>query len=241
MILYEGPSELDGAPIVAVATVGSRNPKTGDMVQVWIMRADVAPHEAVKDGRDVSICGMCPQRHYLGGACYVTPFQAPLSVWKRYAAGGYADPAWLRRVERAIETTPVRLGAYGDPAAVPFHVWEALLARGCGRWTGYTHQWRTCPEAYRGIVMASCDSVAEAGEARARGWRYFLVTSGSVEASWLPMRTIECPSDARGMSCERCGACDGTRADSREVRAASVAIQVHGARARRFPQLQVLQ
>lgn len=240
MILYEGPSELDGAPIVAIATIGSRNPKTGDMVQVWILRSDVAPHVAVAKGLDASICGDCPQRHFLGGACYVTPFQAPLSVYKRYAAGGYDRPAWIRRVTRALARDAIRLGAYGDPAAVPFHVWESLIGDGSKRWTGYTHAWRTCAEEYRGILMASCDSPAEAIEARAMGWRYFLVTVGEVAGGALPDRTIECPSDARGLTCEECSACDGTRAGSREAGAVSIAIQVHGARAKRFPALQVL-
>lgn len=240
MILYEGPSALDGAPIVAVATVGSRNPKTGDMVQVWIMRSDVAPHVATATGDDASVCGDCPQRHYLGGSCYVTPFQAPLSVWKRYKAGGYADEAWIKRVARALVTTPIRLGAYGDPCAVPLSVWESLIAQGCGKYSGYTHQWRTCAEGYRGVLMASCDNVREAAEARRLGWRYFLVVTTPVAATWLPSRTVECLSDAQGTSCEECGICDGTRADSRNVLAASVAIQVHGARAKRFPSLAVL-
>ena len=65
VILYEGPSVIDGAPIVAIATglkSPSSNDKTGTMVQVWILRADVAPHEAQKTGADESICGNCPMR-----------------------------------------------------------------------------------------------------------------------------------------------------------------------------------
>lgn len=46
MIIYRGPSLLDGAPIVAIATGldgKHRNSKTGNMVQTWIMRDDIAP------------------------------------------------------------------------------------------------------------------------------------------------------------------------------------------------------
>jgi hypothetical protein len=32
-ILYEGPSVLDGAPIMCIATFGTKNRKTGAMVQ----------------------------------------------------------------------------------------------------------------------------------------------------------------------------------------------------------------
>jgi len=63
--LWRGASRLDGAPIVAIATglaAPSSNPKTGPMVQTWILRADVAPHEAQRDGRDASVCGDCPLR-----------------------------------------------------------------------------------------------------------------------------------------------------------------------------------
>lgn len=67
-ILYEGPSVLDGAPIVAVLTGlkdKSKNPKTGPMLQVWIMRSDIAPHLAQQSGQDDSVCGDCPLRPLL--------------------------------------------------------------------------------------------------------------------------------------------------------------------------------
>ena len=61
-VVYQGPSLLDGAPIVAIATVSSRNVKTGPMVSLWIMRSDVDPVAALHTGDDVSICGLCPHR-----------------------------------------------------------------------------------------------------------------------------------------------------------------------------------
>lgn len=51
IILYRGPSMLDGSPIVCIATgiegKASRNGKAGEMVQTWILREDIAPHEAI--------------------------------------------------------------------------------------------------------------------------------------------------------------------------------------------------
>ena len=79
-ILYEGASVLDGAPIVVIATMRTDNPKTGAMVQTWIIRSDIDPMAASKEGLDSSVCGNCPLRHSLGGACYVTIFQAPLAI-----------------------------------------------------------------------------------------------------------------------------------------------------------------
>ena len=59
-IIYKGPSLLDGAPIVVIATYSNRNTKTGHVVQTYILRADINPLEASKTGADVSICGNCP-------------------------------------------------------------------------------------------------------------------------------------------------------------------------------------
>ena len=89
VVLYEGPSRIDGAPIVAIAcriTDASNNEKTGAMVQTFIMRRDIAPHEALKTGDDSSVCGDCPLRPINKGAtrCYVRVYQAPLSVWNAY-------------------------------------------------------------------------------------------------------------------------------------------------------------
>ena len=86
-VIYEGQSLLDGAPIVAIALTGSSNPKTGDMVQTYILRQDVRPAEALRTGQDASICGDCKHRPLLGGACYVVVAQGPTVVWKGYKAG----------------------------------------------------------------------------------------------------------------------------------------------------------
>jgi hypothetical protein len=38
LVLWEGPSRLDGSPIVAIATFRTDNRKTGPMIQTWIIR-----------------------------------------------------------------------------------------------------------------------------------------------------------------------------------------------------------
>ena len=118
MIIYEGPSVLDGSPIIAIATRGTKNSKTGDMVQVWILCADIAPHHAIKTGADSSVCGNCVHRRGTGGDCYVMPFQAPRAVWTKFMNHGYEDyePGDLTGEK-------IRFGAYGDPAAVPIAAW----------------------------------------------------------------------------------------------------------------------
>ena len=217
-ILYEGPSLLDGAPIVAIATHESANDKTGDMVQTWILRQDVTPLAAVKSGADVSVCGQCPHRGpraFFGHprrTCYVNVGQAPQGVWKAWVRGVYRHgplPAWK----------PVRVGSYGDPAAVPFEVWEPLLSPDAPRRTGYTHQWRAADERLRSLVMASCDSPSEAIDAARAGWRTFLVRAADYVESLdpAPIRSLECLSESKGLECAACAACDG--ADARSTRA----------------------
>lgn len=232
MILYEGPSRLDNNPIVAIATINSKNSKTGDMIQIWILRSDIPPHEAVKIGHDYSICGDCPQRHYLGGGCYVIPYQAPLSVYRAYKRGRYSTEANMSALETAFANgTPIRVGAYGDPGAVPTAIWRDLLRDYGGNWTGYTHQWRRRP-SLRSLFMASVDSSAEARDATRRGWRYF---RGATADDYQPgalrlpvVREIECAADSRGVTCADCRLCNGARDGDRR---ASIAIEVHGARA----------
>jgi hypothetical protein len=121
MILYEGPSLLNGEPIVAIATglaSPSTNRKTGPMIQTWILVQDEAPHLAVKSGNDSAVCGDCPAR---GKWCYVTTFQGPRSIWETWKRGGY-PPSDLDE----LKGKAVRFGAYGDPAAVPFEVWDEI-------------------------------------------------------------------------------------------------------------------
>ena len=75
VVVYEGPSELNGAPIVAIITglvTPSTNTKTGPMAQLWILDATTEPHVAVKTGEDESVCGDCPARNKW---CYVTTFK----------------------------------------------------------------------------------------------------------------------------------------------------------------------
>jgi hypothetical protein len=234
IVLYEGPSMLDGAPIVVIATnieKASRNEKTGNMVQTWILRSDLSPVEAVKSGQDASICGACQHRgegNGKGRSCYVNVFQAPLNIWKTWDRDSYPKALSLDDARKAGKGRMVRLGAYGDPAAVPSEIWEALTAEAKG-WTGYTHQWRD-PVAsdLRRFCMASADSAEERQEAKDAGWRTFRVRS-DVEA--LGKREIACPASDEGgnrTACEKCGLCAGlTRWAAKDI-----AIIVHGSKAK---------
>lgn len=230
-VFYDGPSMLDGAPIIGIAvTSKSRNGKTGEMIQTYILRADIDPVTALRIGADVSICGDCVHRPANGGSCYVDVPKSVLAIYAAWIRGGYrlASP---RTVGRALAGRVVRIGSYGDPAAIPAAHWRAIIRHAAGH-TGYTHQWRLAlAQGLRGIVMASADSAQDRDVARAMGWRTFRVRTA---AESLGAREITCPaSDEAGnrRQCITCRACDGA---PRGTAQASVAIIVHGARASRF-------
>ena len=225
-IIYRGSSLSDDKPIFVVATSGSKNDKTGNMLQTWILRADVEPHIAVKNDDDYTICGTCP--HKGGRGCYVTVFQAPLSVFRAAERGSYPDVSGDDAAIAAIgENRKVRVGAYGDPAAVPFEVWEALLSRAVSN-TGYTHQAHNkfFDDRLANICMISAETPKQAQKYHARGWRTFRATSDT--SALLPGEEI-CASDAYGATCEACGKCDGAAKPGK-----SQVVKIHGAKAKRF-------
>ena len=224
-VIYRGPSLLDGAPIVVVAIFSKRNKKTGGMVQTYIIREDINPLEASKTGEDFSICGTCVHRGTATAdpaakqakmrTCYVVLGQGPLVVFRSYHQGLYepADPAAIGRGRM------VRLGTYGDPAAVPSHVWDALLSEAAG-WTGYSHQSGYRPE----MVMQSADTYAQALAFWQAGARTFRVVLNVSEID--PAREVLCPASkeaGKRTTCEACKLCAGLATRSPK----SVAIVQH--------------
>lgn len=235
MIFYEGPSLLDGKPIVGIVTgynkKGSANAKTGRMLQTWILRSDVHPAIASINGDDYSICGDCPHRSDpttgRKRTCYVNTAYGPAAVYRAYHSGRYRHIGGTFKVPTSCA---IRLGSYGDPAAIPFCSWELLL-RDCTSRTGYTHQWRSpFAQWLKAYAMASCDSVTDYHDALALGWKAFVVYNPNDHYTRRLLKlhkATPCPSShewiAAGkpkVSCERCLKCDGTKA--------SVMIAGHG-------------
>lgn len=226
-ILYEGPSAIDGKPIVVIATgfaKRSDNGKTGDMIQTWILRADIEPSAALASGEDESICGGCEHRParkaellangFAYVPCYVKVWQAPRAIWACYKRGGYQRIDVSEATKLCAERM-VRFGSYGDPYAAPISIWKAMAAQALG-WTGYTHQWRRAGTDWAALVMASADSLADMLEAHKRGFRTFRVTSKPFEN----VKGVEavCPaSKEKGArtDCASCRACMGTSGKAR--------------------------
>lgn len=229
VILYDGPSKLDGKPIVVIATglkAKSTNAKTGAMVQTYVIRSDISPIDAVRSGDDFSICGDCVHRGDGTGkdrSCYVTLIHGPRSVYAAYKRGVYPK-ANAFQARELLAGRMVRLGTYGDPAAAPFGMWSIATARAAG-WTGYTHQWRTIDARWPRLVMASADSLADMAEAHAMGYRTFRVTADAFEN--VKGLEVICPaSEEKGKvtDCATCKACMGTAGKAK----ASIQIAAHG-------------
>lgn len=208
-VLWTGPSAWNGVPLVVVATIGSRNVKTGNMVQTWILVRDVRPAQVVQSSvLDAAICGTCPHRH--PRSCYVAVHQAPTAIWDTYQRGAYRMPE--SELLWAVSRDGIRLGAYGDPGMVPPEVWEPLVERAATH-TGYSHMWRELDQRrWARLVMASCETQEDVRQAKEAGWSTYRVGPESPAE-----HEIQCPENLSAIMCQRCGLCSGTRRSQRHI------------------------
>jgi hypothetical protein len=223
LVLYEGPSLLDNKPVVVVATglqKGSGNTKTGSLIQTWILLKNMTPTEGVSKDKDYSICGDCKHREW--DTCYVNVAQGPYSVYGAYKRDRYTKATTDAHYD-VFNDRLVRLGAYGDPAAVPTDIWAKICKRTKGH-TGYTHQWKTCDQKLKNYCMASVDTEKEFKQARKKNWRTFRVRTAEQP---LLDKEFVCPAskeEGYRLKCEDCLACDGGKYNGK----GTVAIVVHG-------------
>jgi len=213
-VVWKGASQIDGEPILLILT-GIKNPsqnrKTGAMIQSYILKEGVLPTEYRKNG-SYSICGNCP----IKDACY---------VGNHYLNNIYDGSE--RDIEKLplamLRGKPLRLGAYGDPAAVPVKVWERLLRWATGGYTGYTHGWRWCDPKLSNYCLASVESEETMQEAWSKGWKTYRVG--------LPEETptkneLYCPhyTSEPTIQCIQCQLCSGLGLDTKK----GIFVHVHG-------------
>ena len=194
---------------IGALTTVSANPKTGNMQQLYILPDTMSPYEAVKTGNDKKVCGECDGRGTASGGkgwCYVLVFQGPRQVW---------ETVKNMAVQKAPETTqPVRLGAWGDPAFLPFRLVKNLVKG--RRWTGYTHQWNEKSAKWAQYCMASVDNnmATRLGltisqlrqKAKALGYRTYRMVHNANE---LEKDEVLCPHESHSVQCITCGLCNG--------------------------------
>ncbi len=244
VIVYRGSSMYNAAPIVAVLT-RSNNKKTGtsknNMVQLWILSDEANPIESSRMGVDASICGKCPHMGKPapgkvkgwadGRTCYVNLIHGPSAVFKGLQRGIYTE-ANHDNVKGFLSGNMLRLGAYGDPAALPVALIDLLVLYSRGH-TGYSHAHNI--QEYDSSVyknsMFSADSKRDAITAHAQGYRTFRVIPVQVwkekERGELLANEIICPATPEGgnkSTCNDCGLCNGMQSNAK-----SIAVVAHGA------------
>ena len=220
-VIYEGKSQINGDNIVAIVTMESKNIKTGNMANMWIMNADIPPTKASKEGKDVSVCGDCKHRASLNGACYVILHNAPLSIYNAYKRGNYPKVTNMN----IFEGMKMRFGAYGDPNALPISLLVSIKAVVKNN-TSYTHQWKNASDTLKKFSMASVDSIEEQKQAIELGWRTFRVTDNLND---IQANEIVCPNTTKNIKCIDCGLCSGN-----SIKGKNIVIEIHGYKKTKF-------
>jgi hypothetical protein len=210
----------------------SENKKTGPMVQVYITPTGKHPVEVQRDAlASRSICSNCPQLPATGGGCYVSPYSLlslPQSIENAQPLQSTpSSPPLLSPLRDLLRYRPVRIGTWGDPAAVAARIMLAIAMSAKMR-TGYTH-FPEKADHLRGYVQASCDTLHQARKAWCAGWKTFRVVHAS-SISELRKQRIEgeiiCPHHTKGIQCIACGLCDGSKAN--------ILAPIHGNKSRHY-------
>lgn len=246
VILHRGRSIFDGSPYVVIMPLGkSTNDKTGSMLQTYIIRSEVHPAVAVRNGGDKAICNDCPmlglavkQADYAGKgkrkwrSCYVNVGQGPGSIYRAYKRGRYVDYMPTEH-DQYIAGRKIRFGSYGEPVLIPLPLLRHLAGISAG-WTGYTHQWSNpALRGYRDFLMASVHGTSGAWSsehARSLGWRYFRTTHDGAPQD----HEILCPASKEAghrLSCNQCNLCDGAGRRAKGLEMVNVYIPGHGGKA----------
>lgn len=185
----------------------TRNRKTGNVPTAWI-------GPTLAEAR--ASCAGCPA---LDAGCYAhsgTP-RIGLASIARTPGKDRSLRAALR--DRVASARMVRYTALGDGGRVPRAVADDIVAtvRAAGlQLVGYTHHWREeqVADSWRGRLMASADTLAEADEAARDGWRVAVVLPKGSTGATTPdgRKVVVCPAIKThgAVTCNQCRLCDGS-------------------------------
>ena len=211
----------------------SANSKTGDVPQMFVgatAEATAASCEGCQLlGTGPWSCPRCYADNEGGKHCEGCGYRRPRCYAKKTPAWGHASIRKAvagganRSLKRALAMAAraarmVRLGANGDPGALPVNQLTADIAtiRSEGMdAVGFTHLWRDKPEL-RGLLMASCDTAAQADEALDAGWRVAVVLpkdhQGGSFTTPKGRRGRVCPAQlSKRVDCNSCRLCAAHR------------------------------
>jgi hypothetical protein len=160
------------------------------------------------------------------------------SLFRSYAADPKRYTFKAAMAKRSPNARMVRLGAIGDPARTNHRALKAHAAaiRKLGMAVvGYTHFHEDkANQGLKGTLMASCNDVAQADKAVARGWRATAIVPHDFEPKRFITpagnQAIVCPAQTKPgeISCNSCRLCDASRDTPFKV----IAFKDHGPQAR---------
>ena len=225
--MYDGPSTVRPDKRVMLRVMNlktpSKNRKTGPMVQVGGILADVHPVEATKTGCDEALCGGCrlrPKLHAEDKAKGIEVSKYPCYVKVRYKQAqrqaGLNQPTTYEEGLEALRGRDVRFGEYSNMSSFPRERVEPMfyaVSESGGNHTCYEHEWRKPENQWLAKwSMASVHSAEERAEAKALGWRTFRIGE-----SKLPGETL-CPYETpKKVQCIKCKMCSGNQVNMRDV------------------------
>lgn len=218
----------DGADILWLAQTS--NKKTGNVPTAFIGKSKKEALASCKG------CAQLKNRNcYAWFGTVSWALRAVLKVFKR-------DPqrySFMNAVaKRAPTARMVRVAAIGDPARAKYRDLESSfeLSKQLGlAFVGYTHFHKEpSSDRLKTMLMASCDSVAEADEAVKRGWRATAIVSHNFEGKRFTTpeghTAVICPAQTKPkeITCNDCMLCDASRATRFQI----IAFKDHGPKVR---------
>lgn len=200
------------APFTVLWTARSRNRKTGDVPTAWVgatqaeARASCAGCPLLDDGRCYSWSGAT---QLAAASARKNAARQP----ERYTMGA----ALANRVASARMVRVTGLGDIGRSGRALADSIVETAARAGLAVVGYSHHWRepAVAESWRGRLMASTETLADADRAVREGWRASVVVPADhPRLSRTPegRAVVVCPEQATGrVTCNDCRLCDASR------------------------------
>lgn len=254
VIIYKDKSKFDCTKnIVTIAHLNARNPKIGNMIQLYYITdyKKLPPTEIAKRGLDKTVCGDCKLRPSNIGGCYVSLFQGVRALQKAYIENSYFNLSnnfdiFLELLK--LYNLPIRFGAYGDPTAMEFNKQYEIAKTVNFRVTGYTHQWQNPKfEQFKTFLHASVDNETERNQAIKANWKYYYIVPADLKMIYIKGKNVDyngaklelqkirlkseiiCPNTASkgGLSCANCLKCSGNQGQS-------IINAIHGSRSYKF-------
>lgn len=192
-------------------TAQSRNAKTGNIPTAW-----------VGETREEA-WGSCEGCTLRGTGCYAWSGSVRMGHTNllRSAASGQDRSLNHALENRHKSARNVRLTGIGDIGRcgkeMADQIVERIEAEGLGI-VGYTHHWREndVAEAWKGRLMASCETADDADAAVAAGWRATMIVGENTPRTFKTAagnRVSVCPAQLRegDIDCNNCRLCDASR------------------------------